>query len=262
MIQEDLRAVYSIWLRDVIRYRRDRYRLIGSIAQPALFLFVFGNGLSRGLTIRGGITGGLVPGAENYVVFIYPGIIGMTLLFTAVYSAISIVWDREFGFLKEVMVAPISRSAVAIGKAFGGSTVALFQGAMVLLFAPLVGVSYTLWGLFVLIPMMFLIAFSLTSLGIVVAARMETMEGFQMVMNFMVMPLFLLSGAMFPISRLPAWLKALTLIDPLTYGVDALRGLMLGPQASVYSLMTDVTIVLTFGAVMIALAVVLFDRAE
>lgn len=262
MSREDLRAIYSIWLRDVIRYRRDRYRVISSIAQPALFLFVFGTGLSRGLTIRGGSLAGVLPGAKNYVVFIYPGILGMTLLFTAIFSAISIVWDREFGFLKEVMVAPISRSAVAIGKALGGSTVALLQGMIILFFAPLVGVSYTFPRLFALLPLMFIIAFSITSLGIVVAARMETMEGFQMVMNFLVMPLFLLSGAMFPISRLPAWLKALTVVDPLTYGVDALRGLMLGPKAAVYSLTTDVAVVVIFGLAMIALAVVLFNKSE
>ena len=221
----NLRAIYSIWLRDIIRYRRDRSRLISSVAQPALFLFVFGTGLSQGLAIQGGLGGG-----NNYITFIYPGIIGMTILFTSIFSAISIVWDREFGFFKEVMVAPISRAAVAIGKAVGGSTVAMLQGIIILFFAPLIGVSLSIPQLFLVLPLMFLIAFALTSLGIVVAARMATMEGFQMVMNFLVMPLFLLSGAMFPITKLPGWLKGLTIIDPLTYGVDALRIIMLGPK--------------------------------
>lgn len=255
----NLRAIYSIWLRDVIRYRRDRSRLISSVAQPALFLFVFGTGLSQGLTIRGGFGGG---GANNYITFIYPGIIGMTILFTSIFSAVSIVWDREFGFFKEVMVAPISRAAVAVGKAIGGSTIALFQGVIILLFAPLIGVGLSAPRLLVVLPLMFLIAFSLTSLGIVVAARMATMEGFQMVMNFLVMPLFLLSGAMFPITRLPGWLKALTIIDPLTYGVDALRIIMLGTDAGAYPLILDLAVVTGFGAVMIALAVFMFRAID
>ena len=253
----NLRAIYSIWLRDIIRYRRDRSRLISSVAQPALFLFVFGTGLSQGLTIKGGLGGG-----NNYITFIYPGIIGMTILFTSIFSAISIVWDREFGFFKEVMVAPISRAAVAIGKAVGGSTVAMLQGIIILFFAPLIGVSLSIPQLFLVLPLMFLIAFALTSLGIVVAARMATMEGFQMVMNFLVMPLFLLSGAMFPITKLPGWLKGLTIIDPLTYGVDALRIIMLGPKAGAYSLVSDLTIVTVFGAAMIVLAVFMFKGTE
>ena len=252
----DLRAIYAIWLRDVIRYRRDRYRIISSLAQPALFLFVFGNGLARGLAVNisaGGRT-------SSYVAFIYPGIIGMTLLFTSIFTAISIVWDREFGFLKEVMVAPISRSAVAIGKALGGSTVALIQGTVVLLLAPFLGVRLSPGLFLALVPIMFLIAFSLTSMGIVIAARMETMEGFQMIMNFLVMPLFILSGAMFPLDRLPGWLRFLTLIDPLSYGVDALRGLLLGPALAQFPVGLDLGVMVGFGVIMISLAVFLFER--
>lgn len=258
---EDIRAIYSIWLRDIIRFRRDRYRLVSSVAQPALYLFIFGTGLSRGLSIRGGSGSGLGP-VDNYVIFIYPGIVGMSLLFTSIFSAMSIIWDREFGFLKEVMVAPISRTAVAIGKALGGSTIAVIQGLIILFFAPFVGVSYSLLILFILIPLMFMISFSLTSLGIVIAARMESMEGFQMVMNFLVMPMFLLSGAMFPISRLPGWLKILTVLDPLTYGVDAIRGLMLGVDAGANSLALNSTVIVFFGAIMILLAVAEFNRTE
>jgi len=254
----NLRAVYSIWLRDIIRYRRDRYRLITSLAQPALFLFIFGNGLARGLSIDAAPGADSIPG--GYVGFIFPGIIGMTLLFTSIFTAISIVWDREFGFLKEVMVAPISRASVAIGKAFGGSTVALIQGVIVLLLSPFVGVKLTFLMFITVVPIMFMIAFSLTSMGIVIAAKMETMEGFQMIMNFLVMPLFILSGAMFPISRLPEWLRLLTLIDPLTYGVDALRRLMLGASVAEFSLGLDVGVLLVFGVIMISVAVYLFER--
>jgi ABC-2 type transport system permease protein len=255
---KNLRGIYSIWLRDIIRWRRDRTRMVTSFAQPALFLFVFGNGLARGLSIGAGRPG---LGA-NYLTFIFPGIIGMSLLFTSVFSAISIVWDREFGFLKEVMVAPISRSSIAIGKAFGGSSVALLQSLVILILGPIVGVYLSLWVVLIVIPFMFLISFSITSMGIVIAARMQTMEGFQMVMNFLVMPLFVLSGAMFPINRLPDWLSFLTRIDPLTYGVDGLRGLMLGPSVAQFSLMLDFGVLVVFGAAMISLAVFLFNRAE
>jgi len=235
--------------------------MISSVAQPALYLFVFGTGLSRGLSIRGGGSSSLGP-VDNYIVFIYPGILGMSLLFTSIFSAMSIIWDREFGFLKEVMVAPISRTAVVVGKAMGGSTVAVIQGLIILLFAPLIGVSFSIPTLAIIIPLMFLISFSLTSLGIVIAAKMESMEGFQMVMNFLVMPLFLLSGAMFPIERLPDWMKALTVLDPLTYGVDALRGLMLGPAAGANPISLNIAVIIAFGGAMILLAVAMFSRSE
>ncbi len=253
----NLRAVYSIWLRDLIRYRRDKYRLISSLAQPALFLFVFGNGLARGLAIDVQRTGG---GQESYVSFIFPGIIGMTLLFTSVFTAVSIVWDREFGFLKEVMVAPISRWSIAVGKALGGSTVALIQGVIVLLLAPFLGLKLSFLTLIALIPLMYLISISLTSMGIVIAVKMETMEGFQMVLNFLVMPLFVLSGAMFPLSSLPPWLSVLTRVNPLSYGVDALRGLMLGPSLAEFPLGFDVMLLSIFAVIMMFFAVFLFNR--
>jgi daunorubicin resistance ABC transporter membrane protein len=171
--------------------------------------------------------GGDVP----YVKFMFPGIVGLTVLFTAVFSAISIIWDREFGFLKEVLVSPVPRSSVALGKIIGGSTTALIQAAifLALAFTPWVyGFSLsTLWKVLAVLPLIILMAMSLTSLGVAVAARMTSMEGFPMVMNFLLMPLFFLSGAFFPLQGLPGWMDFLTKIDPLTYGVDALRGIML-----------------------------------
>lgn len=262
MTMNNLRGIYSIWLRDVIRFRRDRSRMITSLAQPALFLFIFGNGLARGLALDSQGGGGSFGSGSGYLGFIFPGILGMSLLFTSMFSAVSIVWDREFGFLKEVMVAPISRSSVAIGKAFGGSSVAMIQAVVILLFAPLVGVSLSFLTIVAVIPLMFLISFSITSMGIALAAKMQSMEGFQMIMNFLIMPLFVLSGAMFPLDRLPEWLRFLTRIDPLTYGVDALRGLMLGSQAAEFSLAFNVAVIASFGAVMISLAVFLFNQTE
>ena len=254
----DLRRIYSIWLRDIIRFRRDRSRIITSLAQPALFLFIFGNGLASGLEID--IQGSGSGPADSYIAFIFPGIIAMSLLFTSMFSAISIVWDREFGFLKEVMVAPISRSSVAIGKALGGSSVSIIQAVVILVFAPFVGVKLSLLTIAAVIPLMFLISFAVTSMGIVFAAKMQTMESFQMIMNFLIMPLFILSGAMFPLARLPDWLRFLTRIDPLSYGVDALRGLMLGPKLAEFSLGVNVALLALFATVMISLAVYFFEQ--
>ncbi len=215
-------AVYVIWKRDVIRYWRDRVRLVGALAQPLLFLVILGTGLASALRGAGGL-GGL-----DYQQFMYPGIIGMAVLFTSVFSAMSIVWDREFGFLREVLVAPIDRSAVAIGKALGGATQATVQGLVLLVLAPLVGVRLTPLAVLELIGLIFCLSFALTSVGVAVAARMESMMGFQFVVNFMVQPAFFLSGAMFPLTGLPGWMAVLTRLDPLAYGVDPIRRVALG----------------------------------
>ncbi|MDI6822305.1 MAG: ABC transporter permease [Actinomycetota bacterium] len=256
---KELKGIYTIWLRDVKRFWRDKPRIVGAIAQPALFLFVLGTGLGGGLG-KAFAHGGFIPGVEDYVVFIYPGIIGMTLLFTSVFSALSIVWDREFGFLKEVLVAPISRSAVALGKALGGATVALFQGTLMLVFAPLIGVSLTFAMVIKLLILMFLVSLSLTSMGIVIAARMRSMEGFHMIVNFLTLPMFFLSGAMFPVRGLPSWMDYLVRINPLTYGVDILRYTVIGFKE--HSISGDLLVAIGFGLVMICLGVFEFNRQE
>ncbi len=265
-----LRAIYMIWKRDLIRYVRDRMRLLASLAQPVLFLIVFGSGLSSALSGAGGGFGG--PGSTlKYVQFIFPGIIGMSVLFTSIFGAMSIVWDREFGFLKEVLVAPIHRSAVAIGKTLGGATQAMIQGLVILVLAPLVGVKLTVVGVIELIPLVFVFAFAVSALGVAVAARMRTMQGFQVVMNFLMMPMFFLAGALFPLGgNLPAWLSVLTRLDPASYGIDALRRTVLsaaGVPARVLdtlgltvfgqtlSLWTEEAVLLAFGLAMLAFAV-------
>ncbi len=218
-------GVYVIWKRDLVRFWRDTPRRIGAFFQPILYLFLLGTGLQSAFKAFGG-------GDVKYVLFMFPGILGMTVLFTAVFSAISIVWDRQFGFLKEVLVSPIPRSSVALGKVMGGATTALMQGMvlMVLAFLPMfLGFSLdTLWKVLALIPVISLLAIGMTSLGVVVAARMRSFEGFPIIMNFILMPLFFLSGAMFPLQGLPRWMDILTKLNPLTYGVDALRGICLG----------------------------------
>ena len=272
-----LRAIYIIWKRDLLRYGRDRMRLVASLAQPILFLFVFGSGLST--TLRG-TTGGFGGSGSSlqYVQFIFPGIIGMSVLFTSIFGAMSIVWDREFGFLKEVLVAPIHRSAVAIGKTLGGATQAMLQGLVILILAPLVGVKLTFLGVVELIPMIFLFALALSALGVAVAARMRTMQGFQMVMNFLMMPMFFLAGALFPLGgNLPAWLSVLTRFDPASYGIDALRRTVLsasGVPARVLdrlglslfghplSIWTEVAVLVAFGALMLSLAVYGFRQRD
>jgi ABC-2 type transport system permease protein len=267
-----LRAIYIIWYRDVLRFWRDRLRLVASLAQPLLFLIVFGTGLSSALQGAGGAFGGGAgaPAGFTYAQFIFPGIIGMSVLFSAIFGAMSIVWDREFGFLKEVLVAPIDRSAVAIGKALGGATQAMVQGLVLLVLAPLVGVKLTVLSVVELLPLVFVLAFALSSLGVALASRMRSMQGFQVVMNFLMMPMFFLSGALFPLSGLPDWMAVLTRIDPASYGMDPLRRVVLEgagiPTAAldrlgltiggtVLPILAEEGILLAFGLVMLAIAV-------
>ncbi len=270
-----INCIYTMWRRDLLRYIRDRSRIIASLGQPILFLFVFGAGLSHAISSVGS-TGNSQAGL-TYVQFMFPGIIAMAVLFTSISSAISVVWDREFGFLKEVLVAPAPRWAVATGKALGGSTTAVFQGIVLLILAPLVGIRLTPLAVALLLPTMFLLAFALSMLGLFIAAQLKTLESFQMVMNFLLMPLFFLSGALFPLANLPGWLAVLTHIDPVSYGVDAIRRIVLTqsgvPQNVVnqlgitlfgYSLnvVIDVAFIVAFAAIMTACAVMAFSRQE
>lgn len=269
-----LKAIYIIWYRDLLRFWRDKIRIVAALAQPLMFLALLGPGLSAGMGILGRNPQGQ---GIDYVKFLYPGIISMTVLFTSMFSAISIVWDREFGFLKEVLVAPTSRAAVALGKALGGSTIALIQGTILLVFAPVVGVGLTVERVALLLPLLFLTAFSVTSLGLMIAARMRTMESFQMIMNFLMMPMFFLSGALFPMTNLPAWLTYLTRLNPLTYAVNSIRGLVLQAtdlpsqvlppvgftvEGTYLSLSNDVLVLAAFAAVMIVLAMRAFTLQE
>lgn len=262
-VWRNLKGAFTIWYRDVLRYVRDRARLVTSLAQPLLFLFVFGDGLSSAMTNLGG-------GRLDFKQFMFPGILGMTVLFTSIFSAVSIVWDREFGFFKEVMVAPVSRVAVALGKVAGGSTIAMFQGAIILVLAPFIGIHMTFGQIVVLLALMLLLAGVMTSLGILIAARQRTMEGFQMIMNFLLMPMFFLSGAFFPLNNVPLWMEWLSKVDPVTYGVDPLRQVILRESVPamvlemirLHPIRTDVLIMLGFGLAFIVPAVWLFSRQD
>lgn len=248
------RATYIIWLRDMKRYFRDRSRIIGSLGSPIIFIFILGVGLGSSLRFEGA-AGGL-----DYKTFMFPGVLGMTVLFAGVFSAVSIVWDREFGFLKEMLVAPVSSWSIALGKILSGATIASFQGIIILMLAPLAGIDLSLWMLVRLLPLMFLISFSMTGMGIVFATRLKSMQGFQMIMNFIMMPMFFLSGAMFQLSNAPAWMDTLSKVNPLTYGVDGMRAIMVTEVASRYSLFTDVVVVMLLSGLMITVAVAAFGR--
>ncbi len=220
-LTDDLRAVRVVWRRELIRYLRNRTRIVTSLVQPVLFLFVLGTGLTRILPRQPG-------GTIDFRTFMFPGVLAMTVLFTAVFSAVSIVWDREFGFLREMLVAPVRRGALVVGKCLGGATVATIQGAIMLALAGLVHIPYSPALLAVLLAEMGLTAFALTALGTMIASRMGRIESFQVVIQFLVLPMFFLSGALFPLTNLPRWLAALTKLDPLSYSVDPLRRAVFG----------------------------------
>ncbi|MEK7849141.1 MAG: ABC transporter permease [Chloroflexota bacterium] len=254
-----LRGIYTIWYREALRLRRDRLRLVGHMLSPLLFLLVFGVGLGRTM-------GGMAPGLD-FMQFLFPGIVGMTVLMTAFMSGVSVVWEREMGFLKEVLVAPIPRASLVLGKTLGGGTVAVVQGIVVLLLAPLVGISLSPVLLLKLLPLLLLEALALGGLGVLLASRMYSMEGFQMLMGVLVMPMVFLSGVFFPVRDLPVWLGVVVHINPVTYGVDAIRQVMLGEAAprlllfgQPVSVAQDILAVTVFGAIIVALAIWSFSH--
>src|SRR4051794_8745550 len=216
--RSEVRAIKIVWRRELIRFRADRMRIVTSLIQPLLFLFVLGGGLSQ---LSAASTGGV-----DFKTFIYPGVLCIAVLFTAMFSAASIVWDREFGFLREMMVAPVRRSSIVIGKCFGGATVASFQGVILIALAGLVGVPYDPLLILGIFGLQLLLAFSITAFGVMVAARITQMQSFMGVMQMIVMPMFFLAGALFPVTNLPGWLTVLNRIDPLTYAVDPMRRLV------------------------------------
>jgi ABC-2 type transport system permease protein len=214
----ELRAVKVVWRREMIRFANDRVRIVTSLVQPLLFLFVLGAGLQQ---LSSASTHGL-----DLKTFIYPGVLCMSVMFTAMFSAASIVWDREYGFMREMMVAPIRRSSIVVGKCFGGATVAGFQGLIMILLGPAVGVPYSVTLVLGVFALQLLLAFSITAFGVMVAARITQIQSFMGVMQLVIMPMFFISGALFPVTDLPGWLAFLNRIDPLTYAVNPMRSLV------------------------------------
>ena len=208
--------IYTIWLRNMKRFIRSKSRIVGSIAMPLFFLLFLGVGLNSVVQLPGL--------GESYIAFLIPGMVAMSVLFTSVFSGIQIIWDKQFGFLKETLVAPVSRLEIMSGQTLGGATTAVIQGSLILFLSMFVGFPLlNPVGFLIALAFMILIGISFTAFGIAIASRMDDMTGFQLIMNFVVFPIFGLSGALFPISSLPAWMIPLTLLDPLTYGVEGIR---------------------------------------
>jgi len=217
-LRSELRAIKVVWRRELIRFRSDRLRIVTSLVQPLLFLFVLGSGLQQ---LSSASTHGV-----DLKTFIYPGVLCISVMFTAMFSAASIVWDREFGFLREMMVAPVRRSSIVIGKCFGGATVAASQGLILLALAWAVHVPYSVTLVVGVFALQLLLAFSITAFGVMVAARIKQIQSFMGVMQLVIMPMFFISGALFPVTGLPTWLAVLNRLDPLTYAVAPMRTLV------------------------------------
>jgi len=245
-------TIYILWLRQVKKYFRSRSRIIGSLGQPLLFLVAFGFGFGNVYQKAGG---------GNYIQFLAPGIILMSVLFTAIFSGIELIWDRQFGFLKETLVAPVPRITIMLGRTLGGATVATIQGIIVFVLTLLVGFRpHNVLLLPVALVFVFLVALLFTSLGTALASTLEDMQGFQLIMNFLVMPIFFLSGALFPLKGLPKIMEYITRVDPMTYGVDGLRSLLVA--LSVFGFFTDIVVLLVVTGFFLFLGSYLFERIQ
>ena len=211
----EIRATLVVWEREMIRFRRDLTRVVSAVIQPLLFLFVLGGGLSS--LVQAG-TGGV-----DFKTFLFPGVLSMSVLFTAAFAGISMVWDREFGFLREMLVAPVSTTAILVGKCLGGATVATIQSVVVIALAGLVGVPYDPLMIIEVIALLFIMSFMITALGLVLASRVKQVQSAMPLVQMIITPLMFLSGALFPLSRLPAWLTIVTHLNPMTYAVEPVR---------------------------------------
>lgn len=240
-----------LWLRQIKRYFRSKSRIIGSLGQPVLFLVSLGFGLSSVFQASGN---------GNYIQFLVPGIVAMTILFSAMFSGIEIIWDRQFGFLKETLVAPVPRTVVMFGRTLGGATTSVLQGTLLLVISLFFGFHLPLFAILPAFVIMVLISLIFTALGTAIASILEDMQGFQLIMNFVIMPIFFLSGALFPLESAPSVLKLVASFNPLTYGVDGLRAALLG--VSVHTVWTDVTVLLAVGVAFIILGGWLFNRIQ
>lgn len=255
------RTIAMICGRELIRLRRTPSRIMVGLAQPVIFLFIMGAGLGR--LVQSEQAGGL-----DYQEFLFPGILCMSVITSSLFSAVSIVWDREFGFMREMLVAPVSRTSIVLGKALGGGSVAVVQGLILVIAAPIVGVDLSVGRVAGLVVALLLLAYAMTAFGMVLATRMERMESFQMVMTLVLQPMIFLSGAVFPLQNLPAWLAVLTRLNPATYGVDLVRRIALhdAPAVTVggedVPLWAEAGLVLVLGTALLTVAVRLFRKTD
>ena len=245
-------AIYILWLREVKRYARSRPQIVGSLAQPLMYLLVLGFGLGPVFQQSG---------QGSYLQFMAPGVIGMGILFTSIFSGIGLLWDRQFGFLKETLVAPVPRLHIMVGRTLGGATIAMIQGTLVLMVSLAAGFRpHNLAALPLAILFMGLIAIVFAALGTAIGSALKDMQGFQFIMNFLVMPIFFLSGALYPLRGLPAPLAAATRVDPLTYGIDGLRGALIG--FAEFSMVTDAAVLAVVAATFLGIGAWSFSRIQ
>jgi ABC-2 type transport system permease protein len=273
-MEDVFRGMWVVAYRELLRFIQERSRLFSSFAMPLLFLVIFGAGFNR-------IIGAMTPGVD-FIQFMYPGIIAMTVLMNSVMSGLSVVWDREFGFLKEILVAPLGRSGIVLGKAAGSAAVAVVQGIVMLVLAPFLGVSLSPLMVIELIPVLIVISLSLSGLGVLIASRMRSQQGFGIIIQLIIFPLIFLSGVFFPVNNVPTWMAFISKINPLTYGVDAIRQLFLGKEIAAMggamgqagsvigvtvfghtmTILQDMLIVVIFGIVLLSLAAWSFSKQE
>jgi len=246
----ELDGLYALWYREFKVFLREKSRIVSSLFTPLLWIIVFGGGLGSSVSLDG----------TNYQVFIFPGILTMTILFSSIFFGLYIVWDKRIDFFKEVLVAPLSRLTIFAGKMLGGCTDSLIQGALMLVFGVVLGLSYTLESVVFAIVFMLTLASALVSIGLVIGSRMESPEGFNLIVSFLIFPLFFLSGALFPISNLPSWLSIFTVLNPVTYAVDGMRGAILG--MSTFPVLLDFAVLAAFATGMMVIGSIAFSRMK
>lgn len=246
----ELEGLYALWYREMKVFIREKSRIVSSLITPLLWIVVFGGGLGSAISLEG----------INYQIFIFPGILGMTILFSSIFFGLYIVWDKKIDFFKEVLVAPLSRTTIFAGKMLGGSIDALIQGCGMLLFGVLLGIDYTILNLLFALLFMMLLASAMVSLGLIIGANMTSVEGFQLIVSFLMFPMFFFSGALFPLKGLPSYLRAFTTIDPVTYAVDGMRGALLG--TSTMPITVDLAVLAAFTAAMITIGTWSFGRLK
>jgi ABC-2 type transport system permease protein len=247
-------AIYILWLRELKPYVRSRAQIVASLGQPMLYLLVLGFGLGPVFQRAGN---------GNYLQFMAPGVIGMTVLFSSIFSGLGLLWDRQFGFLKETLVAPVPRLQIMIGRTMGGATVAVIQGLLVTLICVIAGfrpVSFAMVP--VAMGFMILIALLFAALGVAIGSSLQDMQGFQLIMNFLVMPIYFLSGALFPLANLPIALKIITRLDPLSYGIDGMRNVLLGASHAAFDPRLDLMVLVVVGSILLVFGAYRFSKIE
>ena len=246
----EIEGIYAVWLREFKVYLREKERVASSLVSPLLWIFAFGTGLGSVVTI----------GGVDYRTYIYPGVLVMSVLFSSLFYGVYVIWDRKLDFLKEVLVAPVSRTSIFIGKMLGGCTDVMIQATVLLIIGYAIGMPLSVYSGIKIFLLLFLISVAMVSLGLAIGANMTSPEGFMLVVNFVMWPLFFFSGALFPIDNLPAWLLSVTSLNPLTYGVDAVRGAVIGVQH--FSLMTDASVFVVFMVFAIIAGAISFRRMQ